>query len=163
MSIRGVAAAILLVLVMAVVAGCGGGESEEDRATAALEGLHEDLAAGRFDEVCEGMTRRPRIQIGSVGHKTQPTTCERDLRKFLAEMKENAAAYGDAADKRRADLQHAPRPRVVAMDVAGGGDKAVATLTLGNGQYRVPLAQEDGEWKLADFFGAVGPPPKALR
>ena len=141
---------------LGLVSSCGGGETEPQRATEAVESLQGDMAAGRLEAVCAAMTERVHRQIGSIGHGRRPTTCERDLRD-LVEGTHAAAGAGDGESLRRA-----PRPEVVDVAVGRAGDAAVATLTLGGDPFRVPLAKEDGEWKLDDLLGATGPIPRAL-
>ena len=151
--------AIVAIPVLALgfaVGGCGEEETEEDRVVAAVEQLQEDLADGDFRAVCEGMTERPKRQIGSIGHRRKPTECRFDLSDYVRQMKESGAVYG-----RDEDLRRARRPQVTDVNVRG--DRAVATMTLRGEPFRVPLAKREAAWKLDDFFGAIGPPPRPLR
>lgn len=154
------ALAVLASLAVPGVVACGeGSETEEDRVTAAVEQLHEDLSAGRIREVCAAMTARPQRQIGSVGHGRKPTSCDADLRELLQGMRASAQAAEDPS----MDLSRAQRPEVVDVVFGRGERDATVTLKLDRGEFRVPFAKRDGDWRLADFFGAQGPPPRALR
>lgn len=147
----------LLAALASTLTSCGGGESgEEERVVAAIEAMQRDMAAGNVRAVCAALTDRPRRQIGSVGHGRRPTTCERDVRELV--LSSGLSAAGEEAGLRRT-----AKPDVVAVAIDPGGDRAVATLTLGAGPFRVELARERDRWKLDDFFGAVAPPPKDLR
>lgn len=139
---------------------CGGdSQTEEGRVRAAVEALHEDLAAARLAEVCAAMTRRPQRQIGSVGHDRKPTGCGRDLRALL----QSTRSATRASDGAVSDLSRAERPEIMDVDLDGAGRLATVTMALGGGEYSVPFVKQDGEWRLDDFFGADGPPPEALR
>jgi hypothetical protein len=134
-------------------------ETEEDRVGAAIEDAHEALAEGRLTDVCAAMTERPKRQIGSVGHARTPTSCERDLRDFLKGLRDAAEASGEVND-----LTRAPRPRVKAVRLGRDGKSATAILVVPGGTpYDVPLVKQDANWKLDDFFGASGPPPRAFQ
>jgi hypothetical protein len=135
---------------------CGSSETEEDRVVAAIERMQGDMAAGKMRAVCAAMTRTPKRQIGSAGHGRKPTTCERDVRELVLNTE-------IASGSRREGLRRTPRPEVVSVDIGSGGMTAVATMTLGDDPFRIPLTKEDDKWKLDDFFGASAPAPKDLR
>ena len=151
------AAAIATLVVALTLLSCGGGESEEDRVTAAIESMQDDMAAGRIAAVCAAMTTRPQRQIGSIGHARTPTTCERDVRELVLST-ENAALSDDEDG-----LRSTAKPRVLSVDLDEREDAGVATMTLGADPFRIELVKEGDRWKLDDFLGALAPPPGALR
>jgi hypothetical protein len=120
--------------------------------------LQEDLGAGRLAAVCAALAPKPQLQLGTIGHGRRPTTCVRDLRSFIVGVKTSSAIYGEEVDLRRV-----ARPRVTEVRIASGGARAKATMTLGGDPFDVPLVLRDGSWKVADLFGVVGPPPRALQ
>lgn len=137
-----------------LAASCGGGETEDDRVTAAVVKLQDDMAAGRFGAVCAALSARSQRQVGTVGHGRKPTTCRRDLRELV----QSSEAYLGTPIP---GLRRTRRPDVVGVEVDGA--KATVSLALGSDPYEMPLVKEAGTWKLADFFGAVGPPTRELR
>lgn len=147
----------LIAAVAVALPSCGGSTSDEDRVESAIVELQREMTAGRVAGVCAGLTDRPKRQIGSVGHGRKPTTCERDLRELLAST-ETSTGFDEVPSLRRAR-----RPKVVGVELDPSGNRAVATLSLGGNRYPVPLAKQDGSWKVDDFFGAVAPAPKELR
>lgn len=142
---------------LAVHAGCGESESEQNRVASAVVGLQQDMRAGRVREVCAGLTETAQRQVGSVGHGRKPTTCVADLREFVVGTETGAAAADFEG------LRTARRPEVVDVAISGDGGTAVVTLALGDDPFRLPLVKSAGRWKLDDFFGAAGPAPEELQ
>lgn len=154
---RVLAIAALLLAGLALAA-CGDrAPTDEQRATAVLDDLWSDLAAGRIGAACAALAERPRREIGSVGHGRKPTTCRRDLRDLVLTTQEAAAAGNGSA------LGRGPRPRVVEVRITGDGRSADAILALNGGRFRAPLVKHGDEWLLADFFGSIAPAPRDLR
>lgn len=149
---------IFVVSAALALGACGDDDDGDRHVRAAIEELHDDLGAGRLSAVCARLSDRSKHQIGTVGHGTRPTTCPRDLAALLDGIEEAAASTGGDAS-----LRDARRPSVVDVVLRDGGDAATATMSLGADDYSVAMVRRDGDWKLADFFGVVGPPPRFLR
>lgn len=158
---RSTAAVVAAVAVAVMLGACGedgDGETERDRIAAVVEQMHEDLSAGKVAEVCAAMARRPRVQLGSVGHNRRPTTCVADLREFVKGT-EQAVGLGGEPNP----LHTTERPRILDVAIQRGGRVAMVTMSLGADPYAVPFVKEGEQWKVDDFFGATGPTPKGLQ
>jgi hypothetical protein len=140
---RGWFAAPLAALVLGSAAGCGSEEEPpppEPRhaLTQVVHRLQDRFEAEDVEGICALMARRAQTQAGKVAHAT-PTTCAKDVRKVLG-MIDKGGGWLDA-----------DKPRVAA--VREGADPT-ATLAVGDWRGEVPFVREDGEWRLAGFFGA---------
>jgi hypothetical protein len=145
------------VALVALGAPACGGESDAEQISALIGNLQEDFAAERVGAVCAALGERPKIQIGTIGHETRPTTCERDLRKLLGGIDYTAFSRGEPVP----DLRRNPKPEVVEVEVSG--DSAMAHLSLEGKPLEAPFVKEDGEWKLDDFWIVTGPVRRDLR
>jgi ketosteroid isomerase-like protein len=105
--------------------GCGG--SEEDAATEAVESYLEALRAGDPDAVCSLLTQAELDDL-------DVTSSCRDV---------YAAGFELLAE------QGVEIPEYEISEVVVDGERAEATLTAAATDEAVPLAKEDGEWKLA--------------
>lgn len=140
---------VVAALAATFVVGCG--ENDAERVAAKIEALQTDLAAGDVAAVCANLAARPQRQIGSVGHDRRPTTCERDLRAFVKQLRTGAELTGaEPFDPRRLR-----RPQLVRVDV--DGDRALARMRLDGQPLDVPFVEEEGRWKLDDLFVVTGP------
>lgn len=148
---------VALALAMAAVGGCGAGPSDEDRIADTVGQIQDDLRAGKLSAVCARMTARPAREIGSIGHDTQPTTCPQDLAEMLRQL-EHPAISED-----RWTPRDAARPAVSRVSIDPAGGVATVAMSLGGDTFDVRMRERGGAWKLDDFFGALGPPPKAFR
>jgi hypothetical protein len=160
---RGLAAmatAMVAAGVLALVAGaCGGGSERTDaeQIDEAMATLQEDLADGNVEGVCAALGPKPRYQLGTIGHDRRPTTCERDLRDYVAGI-EQAALISQRPVPR---LGAGPHPAVVRVEVSG--NRATAVTTLEGDRLDIPFVREDGAWKLGDLFVVTGPVRRDLR
>lgn len=129
-------------------AGCGGDDQQAEEAQKHVRTAYAELQS-RFEArdaqgVCARISAAAKQQVGTLGH-AQPTTCVRDIRQLFKWMKKDDAASAEA------------RPRLVS--VAVDDDGATATARLGaNATGRIPFVDEDGKWKLDNFFGITAPP-----
>jgi hypothetical protein len=128
------------------VAACGGADdgdadrpSPEERAVAGdVRALQRAFAEGDLAGVCEQMTRAAQVQAGLIAHG-KPEQCVPDLREAFGVLREGGGVKDTSATK------------VVGARV--NGNRAIATVRLGDWTHDVPLSRQGGRWKLNSFFG----------
>lgn len=138
--------AVLAACVVAATAGgCGDESGGDDRAQIRAVIAHAQTAFARGDlrAVCEALTDAGRRHVGGIGHDILgdgPTTpCPQDLPVFYKSVK-GGEGLGNAG-------------RVKRIEVAG--DTATATLIVDGSSIAVPLAREDGDWKVDALWGGI--------
>lgn len=125
---------------VAVGAGCGGGD-DSGRIRDVVVEVQRAFAENDYEAICAATTRAAQRHVGHAGHGS-PATCRRGMRGFVEMVKENPVARGSGP----------PRVRSVNVD----GDRGVAVVVLPNGAAtRLPMAEEDGRWKLDAVYGGM--------
>jgi hypothetical protein len=136
-------AAITLAAVAAAT-GCGNDDEAEIRSVVAT--VQDDFAAGRLDAVCDSMTDAEREHIHALGHETPASrgrTCGQQLKAFLVD--------GIRTQARRTG---AGPPEITSLEI--DGDTALVTVEGPDGHSQaVPMARQDGEWKVNGLFGGI--------
>lgn len=146
--LRAVPLVVLLVASAIGAVACGNGDAERaDRQSirTTLAEVVDDFADGDLDAVCAQMSASAKRHVGVIGHGT-PTRCQRDLALLVKSV---------GARQRQA---LAP-PRVARVELDGGRGTAIVLLGRGT-PTRIPFAEEDGKWKIDNFFGISAFPPK---
>jgi hypothetical protein len=138
---RSAAAAIawvgLAVAALGGLAACGD-DPRDPRAT--VEEAQAAFAEKDGERLCALLSKRAARVMGHAAH-AKPTTCERDIRRYLKWMRPHGPKQGTAP------------PRIAR--VAVGDDRAAATVRQPNGAVvSVPLVEEGGEWKVDGLFEA---------
>lgn len=150
-------ASCMAAALIALGAGACDGDGDEERISALIGDLQKDFASERVDEVCAALSDRPKIQLGTIGHETRPTTCERDLRKFLGGLDYAAFSTGEPVP----NLRRNPKPEVIDIEVSG--ERATAHLSLEGKPLEAPFVKDNDEWKLDDLWIVTGPVRRDLR
>ncbi len=126
--------------------GCGGDdrspEADRQEIRDVVREVQADFAAGDLAAVCESLTKDAQRHIGDAEHDP-PTTCDRDIRLFAGGVSKGSGAV---------------RPGSRSIErIAVDGDRATATVSLGgrDAASDVPLAREDGEWKVDGLYGGM--------
>jgi ketosteroid isomerase-like protein len=131
-------------------AGCGdsddgdgnqqAGGSEQAQARAAVEGLYAAIADGDAEAVCDSLTDAGQKQVAGGGLGGKSASCADAFQKFL-----------DAAERQGGlDLTLKAKVRKVTVK----GDRGTATVSFGgNRTGAVPLAKQDGEWRIEQAGG----------
>jgi hypothetical protein len=146
-----VATAALVAVVALATSGCGDDSAErtaedEREVGTVVRQLQRAFLADDTAAICARMTRAAQRQAGIAAHNT-PTTCPKDVRGFFAMIEQGGG------------WRHRGEPELTG--VAVDGDRATATVAVAGWRAAVPLAREDGRWKLNSFFGAAADrPPK---
>lgn len=156
-AVRRVALAAVASACLACSFAACGGTDDADEIAKVMSALQDDLAERDVEAVCAALGPKPRYQLGTIGHDRKPTTCERDLRDYVAGM-EKAALL---ANRPMPNLRRTPRPRVARVEV--DGDRAVAVTRLTGDRLDIPFVKDDGDWKLGDLFVVTGPVRRDLR
>lgn len=143
------AAVAATVAALAGALACGDvDEAEREQVRRAFTALAERLAARDVAGACRHITVAAGRQLTLVGHG-DPTTCEADLRSYLASV-DGAASMSVGVD-----------PRVASVEIRG--DEALVTARFDGGSESVyPYVREDGRWRLDSMFGVTAPPPSGL-
>lgn len=113
-------------------------EPSPERAVArVVRRMQAAFAAGDLGGVCEYLSEKAKLQVGTAGHGT-PSTCRYDVARWLPTLREGGF-YDDDTD-------------VVAVELVG--DRAVATVAKDlRHQVDVYFRRIDGAWRLETFFG----------
>jgi ketosteroid isomerase-like protein len=140
------AAARILTLAFALVALAGCGDDHEADVRAAVEDYVAALRAGDTERVCSLLTE------AELADLDVSTSCKEVFSDGFALL----------------DEQGVEIPDYEIADVTVDGDRAEATLVSGSIDTAVPMAKEDGEWKLAgattiDQFHPDDPIPGGLK
>ena len=133
-------AAVLLGAIAMLLVGCGDEDtSDADRRAVAqaTERLQLAFAERDLPELCARMTRRASRQAGRIAYG-RPRACVPDVRRAVSVIGRDVWE----------ELGQLPL-RAVEVD----GDEATATVAFEGHEVDVPLARENGRWKLDSFFG----------
>jgi ketosteroid isomerase-like protein len=128
-------------LAASLLAGACGSDPANDRKEirGTIEALQKAFARGDLAAACDAMTPDAHVHVGEAAHDA-PKTCEKDIRMIYRGIRK--AGLPDSA----------PRVTAVAVD----GDRATARVVLGGGtSLAVPVAREDGEWKVDALYGDI--------
>jgi hypothetical protein len=135
-------AAVAGVVIVAALAGCGGGGQrvpDSDAASAAVLGFAKAFGAGKGDEACALLTDDARAVFLKRVQALVPT-------------KDCAVAMSRVHDEAGDDVTQAFSTATV-TNVKVNGGAASATLTASGHSTTVGLAEQDGEWKLTGVPG----------
>jgi hypothetical protein len=141
-------AGLAVALAVALLGACG--ESDEEQIRAAVEGVQQAFVDGDLAEVCERLTEEGRRHIGGIGHDLGPdgeppevTPCPRDLRVLAGGIQDSSRRWRENAARR-------------IYGVRIDGDRATAEVEFERGVGgSLPLAREDGEWKIDGLYGGM--------
>jgi hypothetical protein len=133
--------ALTAVLLALVGPACGGGGDEGEGVRAAIAETQAAFDAGDLPAVCQSLTAAARKHIMSLGHRSLGS-CAADLRlihKSIGKNDRGPAAAGQEI-----------------VDVEIDGDSATVTMAFsGDSRGVVPLAREDGGWKVDGLYGGM--------
>jgi hypothetical protein len=122
-------------------------KAEDRRAVAgAIGAIQRAFDSRDMPAICARMTEEAKVGLGAFGHGATET-CPKDLRDAFRVMGRNGG------------LRHAGEPRLAR--VAVDGDRATATVALGERRADVALVRRGERWKLGAFAGI--PVKDALR
>lgn len=125
---------------LALLSGCGGGDDRQE-IRSALRDLQQAFAAQDERAICDALTEAGREHIGSLGHDPREP-CVTNIGMTLTPRARLSA-------RELARERHVTRLEI-------DGDRATAVVRLGEGSIgRVPLAKEDGEWKVDALYGDI--------
>jgi hypothetical protein len=133
MKLRGLAAAVLLALVLGA---CGGGSGDEGAVREVVEDLYAGLADKDADKICGFLTRSQRRAVASGGGARSGASCEQVMGVALTYV------VGDG-------LEDADQAKVTKVTVKGS--RATATVDFKGTPGELGLAKEDGDWRVSDF------------
>jgi hypothetical protein len=144
--VRGALGALLLVVTVGAPA-CGDDDRDAGKAVrASLTAVVRDFAAGDFDAVCRRMSASAKRHVGVIGHGS-PTACRRDI----------AIVVRSVGNGQRRRLE---QPMVERVEFDGQRAAAVALLGKDRVPTRIPFVEEEGRWKIDNFFGISAFPPR---
>lgn len=134
---RSVAFAALIAL--ALLPACGGDDEQEIRS--AIRDLQQAFARQDGPAICGALTEAGREHIGTLGHDPREPCGENIWMLLDPDAKADARETGRERGPRRIEVD---------------GDRATVVVRLGPGSVgRVPLAKEDGEWKVDALYGDI--------
>ena len=126
--------AVLTLVALLALAGCGGRASDKKEVEKTVKGVYDAIADKNAKKVCNSISEKGKREISNTatqGGKKQ--SCEQVFSIGLA-------FAGD---------QLADAKNVKVTDVEVDGDKAKAAVNLKNRKSEIGLVKEDGDWKLS--------------
>lgn len=134
---------LVVQLATAVVLSSCGGERQSDRQAirSTVTSLQGALAEGDLAAACSELTEDAQRHVGDAGHDP-PTTCERDLLLIYRSLEKGEG------------LREPARRKIASIAI--DGDRAQVTVTANGGPaFAVPVAHEDGDWKVDALYGDI--------
>jgi hypothetical protein len=147
---RRLAAGVAVVALLTVVAGCGGGKSDEDKVREAVAGFFSDVADGKGTAACAKLTQSAIQQLNTAAFLLRaPASCPEAIEQFSRQFNGDDKKALKSAEVRRA---------TVTSDTATVADADIAlkisgqsSLFRNNDPAPITLEKVGGDWKISSL------------